>query len=81
MIVRHPIRGLLGGLLLGIGLALVMVQLAFVPLGEWTVIVVVVAFTVLGLLFALLVPARAVPADAAPPPREPLDEPPPTEAV
>jgi hypothetical protein len=58
MIARHPLRGFFGGLLFGIGLALVMVQLAFVPLGAATVIVVVGACTLLGLLFALFMPAR-----------------------
>lgn len=58
MIARHPIRGLLGGLVLGIGLALVMVQASFVPLGEATVVVVLVVATLLGLLVSLLAPAR-----------------------
>lgn len=58
MIARHPIRGLLGGLVLGIGLALVMVQAGFVPLGEATVIVVLVVSLLLGLLVSLLAPAR-----------------------
>jgi hypothetical protein len=68
MIVRHPVRGLLGGLLLGIGLALVMVQLGFVPFAEWTVLVVIVAGVLLGLAFALVMPAPAV-ATAPPPAR------------
>lgn len=56
--IRHPLRGLFGGLLLGIGLALVLVQLAIAPLGTWTVIVVVVACTLLGLAAAWVLPAR-----------------------
>lgn len=58
MIVRHPIRGLLGGLVLGIGLALMMVQMSFTPIGEATVLVVLLVATLLGLLVSLLVPAR-----------------------
>ncbi len=58
MIARHPIRGLLGGLVLGIGLALAMVQASMVPFGEATVLVVLVVATLLGLLVSLLVPAR-----------------------
>lgn len=75
MIVRHPIRGFLSGVLLGIGLALVMVQLSFVPFGGATVIVVVVAGAILGVAFAMLVPARgASTMETSPPARH---EPPP----
>lgn len=50
MIRRHPVRGLFGGLLLGIGIALVLTQLSVAPLGTLTVVVVVALFTVLGLI-------------------------------
>ena len=42
MIRRHPIRGLFGGLLLGIGFALVLMQLSVAPIGQLTVLIVVV---------------------------------------
>ena len=55
---RHPIRGLFGGLLLGIGLALVLMQLSVAPIGQLTVVIVVALFTVLGLIAAWALPAR-----------------------
>jgi len=61
MINRHPILGLLSGFLLGVGLALIMVQLAIVPFGSWTVVAMVVIFTLLGLIFALAIPMRGAP--------------------
>jgi predicted lipid-binding transport protein (Tim44 family) len=89
MINRHPILGLLSGFLLGVGLALILVQLAIVPFGSWTVIVIVVLLTLLGLIFALTIPLRgappaapaatayqappAAPPPAAPPPAEPAE--------
>lgn len=58
MIRRHPIRGLFGGLLLGIGLALVLMQLSVAPIGQLTVVIVVTLCTVLGLIAAWALPAR-----------------------
>ena len=55
---RHPIRGLLGGLLLGIGIALVLTQLSVAPIGQLTVLIVVALCTVLGLIAAWALPAR-----------------------
>jgi len=55
---RHPLRGLFGGFLLGLGLALVLVFAGIPILGTWTVIGVVAAFTVLGILLAYALPAR-----------------------
>lgn len=73
MINRHPILGLLSGFLLGVGLALIMVQLAIVPFGSWTVVAVIVIFTLLGLIFALAIPMRG-----APPPATTYQHAPPT---
>ncbi len=58
MIRRHPIRGLFGGLLLGIGLALVLTQFSVAPIGQLTVVIVVALCTVLGLIAAWALPAR-----------------------
>ena len=58
MIRRHPIQGLFGGLLLGIGLALVLMQLSVAPIGQLTVLIVVALCAVLGLIAALALPAR-----------------------
>lgn len=57
---RHPIRGLFGGLLLGIGLALVLMQLSVAPLGQVTVLTVVALCTVLGLIASWALPARPI---------------------
>ena len=61
---RHPVRGALGGLLIGIGLALLVVMLGLAPLGELTVVVIVVAFVAIGLVLSWVLPPR----DAGPPP-------------
>lgn len=54
---RHPLRGLIGGFLLGLGLALILVFLGLPVFGVYTVIILVVVFTLLGLLLAYLLPA------------------------
>ena len=69
MIRRHPIRGLLGGVLVGLGLAILLVIYGAAPLGSWTVIALVLLFAVVGTAAAWLLPARSRPvvaADAAP---------------
>jgi hypothetical protein len=53
------IRGLLGGLLLGVGLALMLVMLGIAPFGTLTVVVIVVLFTLAGIALARVLPARA----------------------
>lgn len=65
MIRRHPIRGLLGGLLIGIGLSILLVIYGAAPLGAWTVIAVVLLFAVIGVAAAWLLPARSRPVVAA----------------
>ncbi len=55
---RHPFRGLGGGLLLGIGLALVLMQLSIAPLGQVTVLTVIALCAVLGLVASWALPAR-----------------------
>jgi hypothetical protein len=52
------VRGVLGGLLLGIGLALVLMQLSIAPLGQVTVLTIVALCTALGAIAAYALPAR-----------------------
>jgi hypothetical protein len=55
---RHPLRGLSGGLLLGIGIALALVQLSVAPLGTLTVVVIIALCTVLGVVVSYALPPR-----------------------
>ena len=55
---RHPLRGAIGGLLIGIGLSLVVVMLGLAPLGELTVVVIVAAFVAIGLVLSWVLPPR-----------------------
>lgn len=69
MIRRHPIRGLLGGVLIGLGLAILLVIYGAAPLGRWTVIALILLFAVIGTAAAWVLPARSRPvvvAGAAP---------------
>ncbi len=59
MIRRHPIRGLIGGLLIGLGLSILLVIYGAAPLGSWTVIVIILLFAVIGTAAAWLLPARS----------------------
>ena len=65
MIRRHPIRGLIGGLLIGLGLSILLVIYGAAPLGSWTVIVLILLFAVIGTAAAWLLPARSRPAVVA----------------
>jgi hypothetical protein len=58
MIRRHPLRGLFGGLLLGLGLSLILVMLAVPVFGQWTVIVFTLGLAVIGVILAYVLPAR-----------------------
>lgn len=60
MTIRHPVRGLLGGLILGLGVALLLIFLGIAVLGTWTVIGFVVGFGLIGLVFALAGPSKQV---------------------
>jgi multisubunit Na+/H+ antiporter MnhB subunit len=55
---RHPFRGFFGGLLLGLGVALLMIFVGFAPMGEITPWVVIVLGIVIGLLVAFAGPTR-----------------------
>jgi hypothetical protein len=54
----HPFIGLIGGLLLGVGVALLMISYSVVPLGVATPWLVIALFVILGLLWGLFGPTR-----------------------
>ena len=57
---RHPFRGLLAGFLVGLGISVLLMVYGQAPLGEWTVIAVLVVGLLLGLAAAWVLPARRV---------------------
>lgn len=56
---RHPIRGAISGLVLGIGVGILLVVYAKLPWGAVTPIVPVAGFFVLGLLLGLVGPTTS----------------------
>ena len=81
---KHPVRGAIWGLLLGLGLAIYSILFAIIPWTDWLpLILVVLAGVVIGVAWAYLAPAKkpgpppaAPPAPAAPEPvaEAPVDE-------
>ena len=65
----HPVRGVLWGLMFGIGLTLVLVFTKVISLDLTTMIIVTVVATVAGTLWSILGPAKA---PKGPPPAEPV---------
>ncbi len=55
---RHPIRGLVFGLLLGLGAALLLIAYSVVPLGVATPWIVIALGAIVGLLVGLFGPPR-----------------------
>ena len=55
---RHPLRGLGAGLLLGLGVSLILISYGVAPLGEWTPLVMLLLFILLGQAVAWLGPSR-----------------------
>lgn len=55
---RHPVRGVLAGLLTGIGAALLLVVLSVIALGTLTPYLCIMGGAVAGLLWALVGPTR-----------------------
>ena len=55
---RHPIRGLIFGLFLGLGVALLAISYSFAPFGGATVKALVIGFAVVGLILGLVGPTR-----------------------
>lgn len=72
MIRRHPLRGLLAGLLIGLGVAILLVIYGAAPLGPATVVIVLVVFMLLGVASAWVLPARRVAVPAEPVVAEPV---------
>lgn len=57
---RHPLWGALFGLLLGIGLALLVVVYAWVPFSSWLeMLAFVIGITALGILVGVFAPFRS----------------------
>lgn len=63
---RHPIRGALFGLLIGLGAALILIGEQVIALGTVTSIFVVVAGIALGLLWSVFGPAKGPKPTSAP---------------
>jgi hypothetical protein len=75
-VMRHPIRGFFWGLLLGLGVALLLVNFAVIALGTLTPWVITLAVAVLGTLWGLFGPARTKGAPPVPAPTAPPSAPP-----
>lgn len=68
VIVRHPVRGAIWGLLLGLSVAIYLVLFRVVPFGDWLVLgLAVLAGVVAGVVWAYVAPPRR--------PKEPEPEP------
>ena len=64
---RRPVRGLIWGVILGLGLALIAIGQGMAALGTWPPFLLVVAGIVLGVLWSTLGPAKsAAPAATTP---------------
>ena len=59
--IGHLIRGLFGGLFLGIGLALLLISYALLPLGRYTPIAVAAGLLVIGILVGFMAPTGKAP--------------------
>jgi len=59
---RHPVLGVLGGALIGVGLALLFAMFGVAPIGPASFVAVVVFFGAIGLVYALVMPAPHPPA-------------------
>lgn len=64
---RHPIKGLFGGLFLGLGLSILAMVFGAVIVGSIGAIGIIVAGTLLGVVIAYVLPPKGG-APAAPPP-------------
>jgi hypothetical protein len=71
---RHPIRGFLGGVMLGLGVSLLLATYAKIVFGRPTFLILWGAIAVVSLLLCLFAPARG--GGGAPPPAAPSEPPP-----
>jgi predicted lipid-binding transport protein (Tim44 family) len=81
---RHPIRGLFGGLLVGLGVALLLVLYGKIAFGTLTPYVIILAGVVVGVAWAFVAPVRGRRDggdDLVEPPPPPAPEAPVTETV
>lgn len=67
---RHPIRGLLYGIVFGLGLLMLAVGQGWAALGTWPPFILFVAGLVIGTLWGMYAPAKAPKGD---PPPEPVE--------
>jgi hypothetical protein len=71
---RHPIRGLLGGLVLGIGVSLLLFSYAKVAFGSSIFLILIGAVMLVGLVFPLVVPTAIGKKKGDGPPPPPLSD-------
>ena len=67
---KRPIRGLVYGLLLGLGLALIAVGQGLAALGTWPPFLLLIIGTVVGALWSMFGPAKSPKTDTTTPQRE-----------
>ena len=53
---RHPVLGILGGALIGLGVALLFAMFGVAPVGPASLVAMVIFFAVIGLIYALVMP-------------------------
>jgi hypothetical protein len=75
---HHPIRGALGGLLMGVGIALLLIVYGSAPFGVATLWIPPLVLLILGVIWGMVGPTKGGDGYVAPPPVEPPPvEPPP----
>lgn len=58
---RHPFLGALGGALIGLGVALLLIMFEVIPLDSWTLVASIGFFALVGVILALVLPPPTVP--------------------
>jgi hypothetical protein len=62
---RHPVRGAIWGVILGLGLALIAIGQSWAALGTWPPFVILLAGTVIGIVWSTFGPAKPVKSEAS----------------